>query len=70
MLVWRGPTLEYITLGWNVVGTLVSILAAVAAGSVALAGSGLSSLIEIGAPSARHPHHLQFKAQHTVARTG
>jgi divalent metal cation (Fe/Co/Zn/Cd) transporter len=49
MLVRRGLTLEYLTLGWNVVGTLVSILAAVAVGSVALAGFGLDSLIEIGA---------------------
>jgi divalent metal cation (Fe/Co/Zn/Cd) transporter len=49
MLVRRGLTLEYLTLGWNVVGTGVSILAALAAGSVALAGFGLDSLIEIGA---------------------
>jgi lysylphosphatidylglycerol synthetase-like protein (DUF2156 family) len=49
MLVRRGLTLEYLTLSWNVVGTAVSILAAVAAGSVALAGFGLDSLIEIAA---------------------
>ena len=49
MLARRGITLEYLTLGWNVVGTAVSILAALAAGSVALAGFGLDSLIEIGA---------------------
>jgi divalent metal cation (Fe/Co/Zn/Cd) transporter len=49
MLVRRGLTLEYLTLGWNVAGTVVSIVAAVAAGSVALAGFGLDSLIEIGA---------------------
>ena len=49
MLVRRGLTLEYLTLIWNVVGTVVSILAAAAAGSVALAGFGLDSLIEIGA---------------------
>jgi divalent metal cation (Fe/Co/Zn/Cd) transporter len=49
MLVRRGLTLEYLTLVWNVAGTVVSILAAVAAGSVALAGFGLDSLIEIGA---------------------
>ena len=48
-LIRRGLTLEYITLGWNVVGTGVSIAAALAAGSVALAGFGLDSLIEIGA---------------------
>jgi divalent metal cation (Fe/Co/Zn/Cd) transporter len=46
-LIRRGLTLEYLTLGWNVVGTGVSIAAAVAAGSVALAGFGLDSLIEI-----------------------
>jgi divalent metal cation (Fe/Co/Zn/Cd) transporter len=49
MLVRRGLTLEYLTLAWNFVGTIVSILAAVAAGSVALAGFGLDSVIEIGA---------------------
>ena len=48
-LIRRGLTLEYLTLGWNVVGTVVSIVAAIAAGSVALAGFGLDSLIEIGA---------------------
>jgi divalent metal cation (Fe/Co/Zn/Cd) transporter len=39
--------LEYATLGWNVVGTLVVLTAAVLARSVALAGFGLDSLIEI-----------------------
>ena len=48
-LLRRGLTLEYLTLGWNVVGTAVVIAAALAAGSVALAGFGLDSLIEIGA---------------------
>jgi len=41
--------LEYITLGWNVVGVVVLAIAAIRAGSVALAGFGLDSLIEIGA---------------------
>lgn len=45
----RGLALEYATLYWNVVGTIVVLVAAVAAGSVALAGFGLDSLIEIGA---------------------
>lgn len=45
----RGFLLEYITLGWNVVGTVVVIAAAVLARSVALAGFGLDSLVEIGA---------------------
>jgi len=39
--------LEYLTLGWNVVGTVVVVAAAIATGSVALAGFGLDSLIEI-----------------------
>lgn len=45
----RGFLLEYTTLGWNVVGIVVLAVAAVAARSVALAGFGLDSLIEIGA---------------------
>ena len=48
-LLRRGFLLEYLTLGWNVVGILVLAVAAVAARSVALAGFGLDSLIEIGA---------------------
>jgi divalent metal cation (Fe/Co/Zn/Cd) transporter len=48
-LVRRGFTLEGITLGWNVMGVAVLTIAAVAARSVALAGFGLDSLIEIGA---------------------
>jgi divalent metal cation (Fe/Co/Zn/Cd) transporter len=43
----RGLRLEYATLGWNVVGSVVVLAAAVAARSVALAGFGLDSLIEI-----------------------
>jgi divalent metal cation (Fe/Co/Zn/Cd) transporter len=45
----RGRRLELATLGWNVVGVVVLAVAAVAARSVALAGFGLDSLIEIGA---------------------
>ncbi|WP_347813768.1 cation transporter [Allobranchiibius sp. GilTou38] len=37
------------TLAWNVVGIVVLAVAAVTAGSVALAGFGLDSVIEIGA---------------------
>lgn len=48
-LVRRGLWLEYATLGWNVIGVVVLAAAAWAAGSVALAGFGLDSLIEIGA---------------------
>ncbi len=45
----RGLALEYVTLGWNVVGFGVLAVAALAARSVALAGFGLDSLVEIGA---------------------
>lgn len=48
-LLRRGRRLEYATLGWNVVGVIVLAAAAVGAGSVALAGFGLDSMIEIGA---------------------
>jgi hypothetical protein len=48
-LLARGRLLELVTLGWNVVGIIVLAIAAVWARSVALAGFGLDSLIEIGA---------------------
>jgi divalent metal cation (Fe/Co/Zn/Cd) transporter len=48
-LLRRGVALEWITLLWNVVGIAVLSIAAVRARSVALAGFGLDSLIEIGA---------------------
>lgn len=41
--------LEAATLGWNIVGVFVLAFAALQARSVALAGFGLDSLIEIGA---------------------
>lgn len=41
--------MEYATLAWNVLGIVVLAAAAVSARSVALAGFGLDSLIEIGA---------------------
>jgi divalent metal cation (Fe/Co/Zn/Cd) transporter len=43
----RGLILEYATLGWNVFGTVIVMLAAYFAGSIALAGFGIDSLIEI-----------------------
>jgi divalent metal cation (Fe/Co/Zn/Cd) transporter len=46
-LLKRGLRLEYATLAWNVVGVVLVLWAAVAARSVALAGFGLDSLIEI-----------------------
>jgi divalent metal cation (Fe/Co/Zn/Cd) transporter len=49
VLLRRGRRLEAATLGWNVIGIVVLAIAALGAGSVALAGFGLDSLIEIGA---------------------
>jgi divalent metal cation (Fe/Co/Zn/Cd) transporter len=48
-LLRRGFALEYATLAWNVAGVGVLAWAAIASRSVALAGFGLDSLIEIGA---------------------
>ncbi|HWD52095.1 MAG TPA: cation transporter [Acidimicrobiales bacterium] len=48
-LLTRGRRLEGATLGWNLVGIVVLAIAAIQARSVALAGFGLDSLIEIGA---------------------
>ncbi len=47
ILLRRGLRLEYATLGWNVVGLGILAAAAIQAGSPALAGFGLDSLIEI-----------------------
>jgi divalent metal cation (Fe/Co/Zn/Cd) transporter len=49
VLLRRGFALEYVTLTWNVAGIVVLAIAATTARSVALAGFGLDSLIEIGA---------------------
>jgi len=46
-LLRRGLWLEYATLGWNVIGTVIVLIAAVRAGSATLAGFGLDSAIEI-----------------------
>ena len=48
-LLRRGRLAEYLTLTWNVAGVLVLGFAAYLAKSVALAGFGVDSLIEIGA---------------------
>ncbi len=45
----RGRQLELVTLSWNVVGVFILAIAAIEARSVALAGFGLDSVIEIGA---------------------
>jgi len=48
-LLRRGLHLEFVTLGWNVVGIVILGYSAITARSVALGGFGLDSLIEIGA---------------------
>ena len=45
-LVRRGLGLEYFTVGWNVVEGTVSVIAALAAGSIALLGFGIDSFVE------------------------
>ena len=49
LLLRRGPLLEAATLAWNAIGIVILAVAALRAHSVALAGFGLDSLIEIGA---------------------
>lgn len=48
-LLRTGFALEWITLGWNIAGVILLAFLAVASSSIALAGFGLDSLIEIGA---------------------
>jgi len=45
-MVRRGLRLEYLTVGWNVIEGIVSVAAALAAGSVALLGFGIDSFVE------------------------
>jgi hypothetical protein len=49
VLLARGRRLEIVTLGWNVIGLVVLAFAALQARSIALAGFGLDTLLEIGA---------------------
>ncbi len=48
-LLRRGRQFEVMTLSWNVVGVVILAYAAIVARSVALAGFGVDSVIEIGA---------------------
>lgn len=48
----RGRYLEYITIGWNTLEALVSIVAGMMAGSTALVGFGVDSAIESGSGAA------------------
>ncbi len=46
LLLRRALRLEYLTVDWNVVEGLVAVIAAVAAGSIALLGFGVDSFVE------------------------
>src|ERR1700736_434926 len=71
-LLTRGRRLEVATLGWNVAGIVVLAIAAIQARSVALAGFGLDSLIEIGASTvvlwelADRAEHRQRRAMRLI----
>jgi divalent metal cation (Fe/Co/Zn/Cd) transporter len=47
MLRRRGLRLEYLTIAWNALEAVVAVAAGLAAGSIALVGFGLDSLIEV-----------------------
>jgi divalent metal cation (Fe/Co/Zn/Cd) transporter len=46
-IVRRGRRLEYLTIGWNSLEAIISIGAGIVAGSVALVGFGIDSVIEV-----------------------
>lgn len=49
VLVRRGLLLNYLTIGYNAVEAIVSLIAGIAAGSVSLIGFGVDSLVEVSA---------------------
>lgn len=51
-LVGRGRRLEYLTIGWNSLEAVASVVAGLLAGSVALVGFGFDSLIEVSSGAA------------------
>src|SRR2546425_10515904 len=71
-LIRRGERLEYVTIGWNSLEALVSILAGFIAGSVSLIGFGLDSLIEVTSGAAllwRLHHDLNPSGRDQIERT-
>lgn len=48
-LLKQGLFLEYVTLGWNIIGCVIVIFLALKASSLSLFGFGIDSVIEIGA---------------------
>ncbi len=51
-LIQQALWLEYVTIGWNVIEAAVALIAGYLAGSIALVGFGLDSVIEVTAASA------------------
>jgi len=71
-LVRRGLLLTYLTLGYNVLEAMVSLVAGFIAGSVALVGFGFDSVIEVtSSVAARWRLHADFDpvARHRVERS-
>ena len=62
-LVRRGLRLNYLTIGYNVVEALVSLVSGLLAGSVALVGFGVDSVIEVSASIAAQ-WRLRVDADH------
>ena len=50
-LLRKGIRLEYLTVGWNSLEAAIAVIAGVAAGSIALVGFGLDSVVEVVAGS-------------------
>lgn len=48
----RGRWLEYLTIGWNLLEAMIAIGAGLVAGSIALVGFGLDSIIEVSSGAA------------------
>ena len=62
----RGLVLEYLSLGWNLLETVVGIAAGLAAGSVALLGFGLDSVVEASSAGVLV---WRLKVEHSRRRT-
>lgn len=62
----RGLRLEYVSLGWNFLETFIGIAAGLAAGSVALLGFGLDSVVEASSAAVLI---WRLKAEHSRKRT-
>jgi divalent metal cation (Fe/Co/Zn/Cd) transporter len=76
-VVRRGRRLEYLTILWNSLEALVSIVAGIIAGSVALVGFGLDSVIEVSSgavmlwrlsSSAERDHHSRERSERLALR--